>query len=49
MTHQNPLFERTQILIGDEGIKRLEQSHVFLAGMGGVGSFTAEALARMGV
>lgn len=49
MTHQNPLFERTQILIGDEGIERLEKSHVFLAGMGGVGSFTAEALARMGV
>jgi len=49
MTSQNPLFERTQILIGDEGIARLEKSHVFLAGMGGVGSFTAEALARMGV
>jgi len=49
MTHQNPLFERTHILIGDEGIKRLQQSHIFLAGMGGVGSFTAEALARMGV
>jgi len=49
MTHQNPLFERTHILIGDEGIKRLQQSHIFLAGMSGVGSFTAEALARMGV
>ncbi|PCJ30515.1 MAG: tRNA threonylcarbamoyladenosine dehydratase [Gammaproteobacteria bacterium] len=43
------LFERTHILIGDEGIERLQQSHVFLAGIGGVGSFTAEALARMGV
>jgi len=49
MTNQNPLFERTHILIGDEGIKRLEKSHIFLAGMGGVGSFTAEAMARMGV
>jgi tRNA A37 threonylcarbamoyladenosine dehydratase len=49
MAHSNPLFERTHILIGDEGIAKLQQSHVFLAGMGGVGSFTAEALARMGV
>lgn len=49
MAHSNPLFERTHILIGDEGIARLQQAHVFLAGLGGVGSFTAEALARMGV
>lgn len=49
MAHSNPLFERTHILIGDEGIEKLQNSHVFLAGMGGVGSFTAEALARMGV
>ena len=49
MTNQNLLFERTHILIGDAGIERLEKSHVFLAGMGGVGSFTAEALARMGI
>jgi tRNA A37 threonylcarbamoyladenosine dehydratase len=49
MTHQNPLFERTHILIGDKGIELLQKSHVFLAGMGGVGSYTAEALARMGV
>jgi tRNA A37 threonylcarbamoyladenosine dehydratase len=49
MAHSNPLFERTHILLGDEGIERLQNSHVFIAGMGGVGSFTAEALARMGV
>lgn len=49
MTQSNPLFERTHILLGDAGIERLQNSHVFLAGMGGVGSFTAEALARMGV
>lgn len=49
MAHSNPLFERTHILIGDEGITKLQNSHVFLAGMGGVGSYTAEALARMGV
>ncbi len=49
MAHSTPLFERTHILIGDEGIARLEAAHVFIAGLGGVGSYTAEALARMGV
>jgi tRNA A37 threonylcarbamoyladenosine dehydratase len=49
MSDTNPLFERTHILIGDQGIKRLKSAHVLVAGMGGVGSFTAEALARMGV
>lgn len=49
MDNQNPLFERTHILIGNRGIELLQQSHVFVAGMGGVGSYTAEALARMGV
>lgn len=49
MAYDNPLFERTHILLGDTGIERLQNSHVFIAGVGGVGSFTAEALARMGV
>jgi tRNA A37 threonylcarbamoyladenosine dehydratase len=49
MSNTNPLFERTHILLGDEGIDRLKNSHILLAGVGGVGSFTAEALARMGV
>lgn len=49
MTTQDPLFERSHILIGDTGVERLKQAHVLIAGMGGVGSFTAEALARMGV
>lgn len=43
------LFERTHILLGDEKIERLENARVFIAGLGGVGSFAAEALARMGV
>ena len=42
-------FERTRILIGDEGIARLAGKHVFLAGLGGVGSYCAEALARGGI
>ena len=42
-------FERTRILIGDEGIAKLASKHVFLAGLGGVGSYCAEALARGGI
>ncbi len=49
MTSNNPLFERSHILIGDQGIERLQNSHVMIAGIGGVGSFAAEALARLGV
>ncbi|MCF7992340.1 MAG: tRNA threonylcarbamoyladenosine dehydratase [Thiohalocapsa sp.] len=45
----NPIWERTGILVGDEGIERLRGAHVLLAGLGGVGSFAAEALARSGV
>lgn len=44
-----PQFERTQILIGEAGLARLARAHVFLAGLGGVGSWCAEALARAGV
>jgi tRNA A37 threonylcarbamoyladenosine dehydratase len=44
-----PQFERAEILIGGAGLERLAGSHVFLAGLGGVGSWCAEALARAGV
>ena len=44
-----PQFERTQILLGDEGIRRLAGKHVFVAGLGGVGSYCTEALARAGI
>ena len=43
------LYQRTHILVGDEGIQRLQNKHVCLAGLGGVGSFVAEALARSGI
>ena len=46
---QTGLFERTSILINDKGLDKLKQAHVLLAGVGGVGSFAAEALARSGV
>lgn len=40
---------RTRLLLGDEGLARLQKAHVLLFGLGGVGSYTAEALARAGV
>jgi len=44
-----PQFERTEILIGADGVALLAGKHVFLAGLGGVGSWCAEALARAGI
>ncbi|CAC9491092.1 ubiquitin-activating_enzyme_-_putative [Leishmania infantum] len=43
------LYERTQILIGDDGIRSLQNTNIFLAGTGGVGGHCAEALVRAGV
>ena len=42
-------FSRTELAIGKEGIHALKNSTVAILGIGGVGSFTAEALARSGV
>ncbi|SEF92311.1 tRNA A37 threonylcarbamoyladenosine dehydratase [Caloramator fervidus] len=42
-------FSRTELLIGKEGIDILNKSTVAVFGIGGVGSFTVEALARSGV
>lgn len=42
-------FFRTELLFGKEAMKRLSRSHVAVFGVGGVGSFAAEALARSGI
>lgn len=42
-------FSRTQLLLGAEAMDRLQKASVAVFGIGGVGSFTAEALARSGV
>lgn len=42
-------FVRTALLLGEEGIDKLSRSKVAVFGIGGVGGFTVEALARSGV
>lgn len=42
-------FARTELLIGREGLDKLAQSTVAIFGVGGVGSYVVEALARSGV
>ena len=42
-------FSRTEMLIGRAAMEKLAASHVMVFGVGGVGSFTVEALARAGV
>ena len=42
-------YERTEALIGSEAIEKLKNSHVAVFGVGGVGSYVAEAIARAGV
>ena len=40
---------RTRMMLGDDGVNRLHQAAVAVFGVGGVGSFAVEALARAGV
>ncbi|HHV97543.1 MAG TPA: tRNA threonylcarbamoyladenosine dehydratase [Clostridiaceae bacterium] len=42
-------FSRTELLIGKEGMEKLAKSRVAVFGIGGVGGYTVEALARSGV
>ena len=42
-------LERTELLVGSDALERLQKAHVLVVGLGGVGSFAAEFLARSGV
>lgn len=42
-------FSRTELLFGKEAMERLEKSRVAVFGIGGVGGYTVEALARSGI
>lgn len=43
------MFCRTAALLGNEGLKKLQQSSVAIIGLGGVGSYAVEAIVRSGV
>ncbi|MBA1189686.1 tRNA cyclic N6-threonylcarbamoyladenosine(37) synthase TcdA [Pseudomonas entomophila] len=49
MSTEDPRFAGIARLYGDEGLERLRRAHVGVVGIGGVGSWVAEALARSGV
>jgi len=42
-------LQRTELLIGEEGIKTLKNAHVLVVGLGGVGAYAAEQICRAGV
>ena len=45
----NPVFQRTARIIGEDGVELLARKTAAVFGLGGVGSYAAEALARAGV
>jgi len=49
MTTDLSWLSRTQLLIGERALQQLASSHVMVVGLGGVGSYAAEFIARSGV
>ncbi len=47
--HVLEIFKRTEMLIGNDNMKKLNKSSIAIFGVGGVGGYVAEALARCGV
>lgn len=45
----NSWLERTELLLGSEKLELLRQKHVLVVGLGGVGAYAAEMIARAGV
>ena len=43
------IYNRTRLVIGEEKLQRIKNANVCVCGIGGVGSYTLEALARIGV
>ncbi len=43
------IYNRTRLVIGDEKLQRIKDANICICGIGGVGSYTLEALARIGV
>jgi tRNA A37 threonylcarbamoyladenosine dehydratase len=42
-------LERTELLVQKEGLEKLQKANVLVVGLGGVGSYAAEFIARAGV
>jgi tRNA A37 threonylcarbamoyladenosine dehydratase len=42
-------MERTELLLGEEKLSKLQAAHVLIVGLGGVGAYAAEMIARAGV
>ena len=49
MSMENEIFNRAELLLGCEGMKRIASAKVLVMGVGGVGSWCAECLIRTGV
>ena len=49
MTMTDNLLERTELLLGPEKLATLRRAHVLVVGLGGVGAYAAEMIARTGV
>ncbi len=47
--NREDFLARTELLIGNEGLNQIKSKTVFIAGLGGVGAYAAEALVRAGV
>ena len=45
----NERFSRTELLLGTDAMEKLKNAHVCIFGVGGVGGYVCEALARSGV
>ncbi len=49
MSAQNPIFNRLNLLLGEETMERVMNKRVIIFGVGGVGSWCAESLVRSGI
>ena len=46
---QSEWLQRTELLVKEEGIERLQSANILIVGLGGVGSFATEFLVRAGI
>ena len=49
MENKDTIYTRTEMMLGKEAVDKLRASHVAVFGVGGVGGFCVEALARAGI